>query len=252
MSQSIAEKKSKKVTTKVAPKKIEVEEPAAASIAAEAPAAALEKKEKKAKKRPAEQPAEALRVKQEEGAAAAAADQQPGEDAKDGEASDEKLSRKKRTYVQLVAEVDQLNSVVDQYITEHREPKNTDMNRFLKSLEKGLRKVRVHVQKIGKNRTATQAAPGVQSGFQKPVRISSAVAQFTGWDANEPRARVEVTNFVCDYIKQNNLQSPEDRRVILADQRLSQLLEYQSDRDGNLTYATIQKLLAKHYAPLAA
>jgi len=245
MSAQIAEKKSKKVTTKVAPKKIEVEEPAAAApVAAELPA--LEKKEKKSKKRAAEQPAEAL--KQEE---AVAADQPSSEDAKD-ESSDEKLSRKKRTYVQLVAEVDHLNSVVDQYITDHREPKNTDMNRFLKSLEKGLRKVRVHVQKIGKNRTATQSAPGVQSGFQKPVRISAAVAQFTGWDANEPRARVEVTNFVCDYIKQNNLQSPEDRRVILADQRLSQLLDYQSDRDGNLTYATIQKLLAKHYAPLAA
>jgi chromatin remodeling complex protein RSC6 len=243
----IAEKKSKKATTKVAPKKVDVEAPAPAAV--EAAPAAIEKKEKKSKKRPAEAPAEDAQTGE------SAQKVQVVEESKEGaaeESSDEKLSRKKRTYVQLVAEVDQLNTLVDQYIVEHREPKNTDMNRFLKGLEKGLRKVRVHVQKIGKNRTSAQSAPGIQSGFQKPVRISSAVAQFTGWSADEPRARVEVTNFVCDYIKQNNLQSPEDRRVILADQRLSELLDYQSERDGNLTYATIQKLLAKHYTPLAA
>lgn len=247
----IAEKKSKKATTKVAPKKIEVDAaPAPAPLEAAPALPSVEKKEKKSKKRAAEAPADDAQSNE------AAQKVQLVEDAKEGAAeegaSDEKLSRKKRTYVQLVAEVDQLNSLVDQYIVDHREPKNTDMNRFLKGLEKGLRKVRVHVQKIGKNRTSAQSAPGIQSGFQKPVRISSAVAQFTGWNADEPRARVEVTNFVCDYIKQNNLQSPEDRRVILADQRLSQLLDYQNERDGNLTYATIQKLLAKHYTPLAA
>jgi chromatin remodeling complex protein RSC6 len=78
------------------------------------------------------------------------------------------------------------------------------------------------------------------------------VAQFTGWSSAEPRARVEVTNFVCDYIKRNNLQSPTDRRVINADSDLSKLLDYQAERDGNLTYATIQKLLAKHYTPVAS
>jgi chromatin remodeling complex protein RSC6 len=247
MSAPALEKKVKKTSSKS--KKIDAVESDAPVIASEPIAAAApvkkERKEKKASAKEAD-----LSQAAAESAPAEAPAEAGGDSAVAGD--EEKLSRKKRTYVQLVSEVDSLNEAVDRFILDHRDPKNTDMNRFLKVLEKGLRKVRVHVQKIGKNRSNVPSAPGVQSGFQKPVRISNAVADFTGWDSNEPRARVEVTNFVCDYIKQHNLQSPDDRRVILADQRLTQLLEYQQERDGNLTYATIQKLLAKHYTPLSA
>jgi chromatin remodeling complex protein RSC6 len=244
MSTASVEKKVKKTSSK--PKKVDVEQAQptpAVEIIKEAPVEAPAKK-KRAKKEVADVAPEA--------SPAQAPEAQAEQSQSEGSNPDEKLSRKKRSYVQLVSEVDQLNELVDHYVLDHRDPKNTDLNRFLKGLEKGLRKVRVHVQKMGKTRGASSQSSGsAQSGFQKPVRISEAVAQFTGWSSEEPRARVEVTNFVCDYIKQNNLQSPTDRRVILADQRLSQLLEYNAERDGDLTYATIQKLLAKHYTSLA-
>lgn len=166
------------------------------------------------------------------------------------EGGDDKISRKKKNYNQLLFEVDHLNSLVEKYVTEHKDAKNNDLSKFLKNLEKGLKKVKIHVQKIGKNKNSGTTNTNIQSGFQKPVKISEAVAQFTGWDVAQPRARVEVTNFVCDYVKQNNLQSPKDRRIIIADAKLSALLEYSQERDGNLTYATIQKLLAKHYSPV--
>lgn len=166
------------------------------------------------------------------------------------EGGDDKISRKKKNYNQLLSEVDHLNSLVEKYVSEHKDAKNNDLSKFLKNLEKGLKKVKIHVQKIGKNKNSSTTNTNIQSGFQKPVKISDAVAQFTGWDVAQPRARVEVTNFVCEYVKQNNLQSPEDRRIIVADAKLSALLEYSQERDGNLTYATIQKLLAKHYSPV--
>ncbi len=162
------------------------------------------------------------------------------------------MSRRRRTYTQMMSELDGLNALVDRLSTTSSEIRPQELVKALRSMDKGLRKVRVQAQKIGKQRASNSGITGVQSGFQKPVRISDAVAQFTGWDASAPRARVEVTNFVCDYIKQHNLQSPQDRRVILADERLSQLLDYQAERDGNLTYATIQKLLAKHYTAVAS
>jgi len=243
MSTVSSEKKIKKVSSK--PKKEQIAAPESSQPAeqiAEVVAAVKKEKKEKKEKKPAP-PKEDI----------PAAEPAPAEaSAPDADASDEKLSRKKRTYVQLVSEVDSLNDLVDRYVTEHRDAKNTDMNRFLRGLEKGLRKVRVHVQKIGKNRSSSASGTNVQSGFQKPVRISDEVAQFTGWSTAEPRARVDVTNFVCEYIKQHNLQSPEDRRVILADSKLQKLLDYQGERDGKLTYATIQKLLARHYTPLAA
>ena len=168
----------------------------------------------------------------------------------DSTENEDKISRKKKNYNQLLSEVDNLNSLVEKYVIERKDSKKNDLSKFLKNLEKGLKKVKIHVQKIGKNKNSSTTSTNVQSGFQKPVKISDAVAQFTGWDVAQPRARVEVTNFVCDYVKQNNLQSPDDRRNILADTKLSELLDYNKERDGNLTYATIQKLLAKHYSPV--
>ena len=162
----------------------------------------------------------------------------------------DKISRKKKNFNQLISEVDTLYELVDKYILEHKDVKNNDMSKFLKNLEKGLKKVKIHVQKLGKNKNSSSTNTNVQSGFQKPVRISDTVASFTGWDVSQPRARVEVTNFVCEYIKEHKLQSPTDRRNILADEKLAGLLDYNQERDGNLTYATIQKLLAKHYTPL--
>ena len=165
--------------------------------------------------------------------------------------SKDKLSRKKKTYHQLVSELDNLNQLLERYVSEHKDQKVPGLSKFLKDLEKGIKKARFHVQKIGKNKSSS-SGQNSQSGFQKPVRISEAVSRFTGWDVNEPRARVDVTNYVCEYIKRNDLQSPKDKRVILADEKLRDLLEYQSERDGDLTYATIQKLLAKHYTSIAA
>jgi len=238
-------KSSKKASTKTI-KKVETEQPAEPVKVEVVKVESADKKEKKEKKErklpspkevPAAEPAPAESAPESE-------DRPAGEE--------EKLSRKKKNYNQLVSEVDGLNRLVERYVTDHKEQKVPGMNKFLKDLEKGLKKVRIQVQKIGKTKASGTSSSNTQSGFQKPVRISEAVAQFTGWDAAEPRARVEVTNFVCDYIKRNNLQSSSDRRVINVDSNLSQLLDYQSERDGNLTYATIQKLLAKHYTPVAA
>ena len=86
------------------------------------------------------------------------------------------------------------------------------------------------------------------SGFLKPVKISKEMAKFTGWDANELKSRVDVTKYLCDYIKVHNLQNPEDRRQIIADSKLSKLLKYDSKTETSpLTYFLIQKCLKNHF-----
>jgi chromatin remodeling complex protein RSC6 len=247
MSTTEAVKKSSKKASTKSTKRVETEQPAEPLKVEAVKVESSEKKQKKEKKEKKLPSAKELPV-----AEPAPAESAPAESEERPAGEEEKLSRKKKNYNQLVSEVDGLNKLVDRYVTDHKDQKVPGMNKFLKDLEKGLKKVRIQVQKIGKTKASGTSSSNTQSGFQKPVRISDEVARFTGWDAAEPRARVEVTNFVCDYIKRNNLQSSSDRRVINADSNLSQLLDYQSERDGNLTYATIQKLLAKHYTPVAA
>jgi upstream activation factor subunit UAF30 len=240
MSTEGVKKSSKKTTQKVVKN---VEEP----VVVEPELAKKEKKVRKSAKAVAVEPEPEVQVVEPEQPAAEVEADQP---AAEGE-SDEKLSRKKKNHHQLLVELDSLSNMVEQYVENHKDLKVQGLSKLLKDLEKGLKKAKNKAQKLGKSRGNSQPS-GNQSGFQKPVHISAEVAAFTGWNVDEPRARVDVTNFICEYIKANKLQDPKDGRVILADEKLSNLLQYSADRDGKLTYATIQRLLAKHYKPLNA
>ena len=86
----------------------------------------------------------------------------------------------------------------------------------------------------------------VISGFQKPTRISKDLAKFTGWNDADLHSRVEVTKFICDYIKTNNLQNPDDRRQIVPDAKLQKLLGYNPKKETEpLRYYSIQFHLNK-------
>ena len=81
----------------------------------------------------------------------------------------------------------------------------------------------------------------------KPVKISSEMASFTNWDPNQLYSRNVVTKFLCDYVRDNNLQNPEDRRQILCDDKLSTLLKYDRENSSPLTYPGIQKYMQHHF-----
>jgi upstream activation factor subunit UAF30 len=56
-----------------------------------------------------------------------------------------------------------------------------------------------------------------QSALMKPVQPSEQLAKITG---KEPLPRTEVTKKIWEHIKKNNLQNPENKREILADDKL--------------------------------
>jgi len=161
--------------------------------------------------------------------------------------SDDKHGKKQKIVSAVISEVEAIQSVLQKYQNEHKDAKNNEINRLIRHVEKSVKKIQSQVNKLSKSKIQTSNTNSSASGFQKPVHISEAVAQFTGWNVTEPRARVDVTNYICDYIRQNKLQKPGDGRVILADKRLRDLLDYKEERDGVLTYASIQRLLAPHY-----
>ncbi|MGH7475637.1 MAG: SWIB/MDM2 domain-containing protein [Longimicrobiales bacterium] len=53
--------------------------------------------------------------------------------------------------------------------------------------------------------------------FMKPMTPSPALAAVVG---NGPMPRTEVTKRLWDYIKKNKLQDPNDKRTIVADNKL--------------------------------
>ena len=61
---------------------------------------------------------------------------------------------------------------------------------------------------------------GARGGLARPVQPSDDLSPITGKD---PLPRSEVVSKVWDYIRKNNLQNPENKREILADDTLKKV-----------------------------
>ena len=152
----------------------------------------------------------------------------------------------------ILASFDELISMIESEILSLRENQTkTKGIKFLRTMNK-----RIKVLKNQSSRVIKQRNPSLRknvnnnnSGFLKPVKISNEMAKFTGWNANELRSRVDVTKYLCNYIRENNLQNPKDRRQIIADAKLSKLLNYDNKKENiePLTYYRIQSYIKPHF-----
>jgi upstream activation factor subunit UAF30 len=82
------------------------------------------------------------------------------------------------------------------------------------------------------------ASSGKANALQQPLRPSEALAAVVG---PGPLPRGEVVRKLWDYIKSHNLQNPENRREILADDKLERVF----DKD-KVTMFEMNKHLARH------
>jgi upstream activation factor subunit UAF30 len=87
------------------------------------------------------------------------------------------------------------------------------------------------------------ASPGGQkpNALQKPLQPSKELAAVVG---NGPLPRGEVVSKVWDYIKKHDLQNPENRREILADDTLEAVFGKKK-----VTMFEMNKYLAQHLTP---
>lgn len=65
--------------------------------------------------------------------------------------------------------------------------------------------------------TGEKSARKPNAAFMKPMKPSADLAKVVG---AEPQPRSEITKRVWDYIKKNNLQDPQNKRQINADDKL--------------------------------
>jgi len=82
------------------------------------------------------------------------------------------------------------------------------------------------------------------SGFAKPTKISDELCEFMNKEKGAQVARTEVTQYIINYIKDNDLQFVENKKVIVPDNSLKRLLRI---NDEELTYFNIQKYMNKHF-----
>jgi upstream activation factor subunit UAF30 len=87
-------------------------------------------------------------------------------------------------------------------------------------------------------KTAAKTAGAKPNALQKPLQPSKELAAIVGSD---PLPRGEVVSKMWDYIKKNNLQNPENKREILADDKLQPIFDKKK-----VTMFEMNKHLAQH------
>lgn len=85
------------------------------------------------------------------------------------------------------------------------------------------------------------------SGFMKPVKISKELSDFLDASnlAEEDITRVLITQKLCKYIKEKELQNPTDKREIIPDETFKKLFDI-NNNDEKLTFYSIQKKVQSH------
>ena len=157
--------------------------------------------------------------------------------------------RRSPTRESVLEDFETLIMSVDVEIQHLREgPAKTKGVKFLRSLNKNIKLLRNRTARVMKQKQKTGRTNNKNSGFLKPVSISKEMAKFTGWDPKELRSRVEVTKYICQYIAENELQNPEDRRQIKPDVKLQKLLGYNPKKSNEpLRYYSLQTHLKHHF-----
>ena len=128
-----------------------------------------------------------------------------------------------------------------------------DEGRVLSARAKALQKDISKGKNMRKKRVVNEGeeVPKRLSALQKPVEISNELCEFLGFEKNTSHARQEVTTCLNKYIKDNDLQNPENRRYILlsGNPKSDALRVLLREPDQPVTFFNIQRYLKVHYPP---
>jgi upstream activation factor subunit UAF30 len=117
-----------------------------------------------------------------------------------------------------------------------------DIKSSIKALAKLLRKLRTTQDDPDGEKAKTRAS---NNGFNRPLEVSPKLRLFLGLADDELISRSEVTRRINAYVTANNLKHPDNGRVIILDEKLTELLEPPSGLQ--ITFLNVQKYLSPHY-----
>lgn len=129
-----------------------------------------------------------------------------------------------------------------------------DMIKMAKSLLETARQAKKEHAKVvkkaeqsGKKRRAKSDGESTHSNsvFLQPSKISPALAKFCGVSADTQLSRTEATRKIAAYIKEKDLQNPENRREIRADATLTALFALTAE--DKLNYFNLQRYIKPHF-----
>jgi len=83
------------------------------------------------------------------------------------------------------------------------------------------------------------------SGFLKPTKVSSSMAEFLGVPEDTETTRSAVAKEITKYVKSHDLADPNDKRTIRLDDTLKNLIHI--DEGVSLTYLNLHRFIKHHF-----
>lgn len=120
-----------------------------------------------------------------------------------------------------------------------------DVQNILKVVKKEYEKLKKTSEKAEKKRSIARSTP---SGFAKPTKISDELCEFLSVAKGSELSRTEVTRHITKYVRENNLNMEENKRIILPNVQLRTLLACK-DTDV-ISYFNLQKWLKHHFVKI--
>ena len=121
---------------------------------------------------------------------------------------------------------------------------NKEIQVALKQVSKDYDKLKKIVDKIQKKRENARKSP---SGFAKPNKISEELCDFIGVPHGTEKSRTDITRYINSYVKEHNLNKPDNKRIILPDDKLKKILNV---KEGDVvTFFVLQRLISHHFPP---
>lgn len=121
-------------------------------------------------------------------------------------------------------------------------------NKNLKTIIKETKQLKKFVEILSKKKKIKKTINlnHKKAGLEQPKKIIPEFIEFyknTSSIKEEVTelSRIDITKFLCNYIKEKNLQNPENRTKIIPDVHLINLLKLTPEEITNLKYSTLQK-----------
>jgi upstream activation factor subunit UAF30 len=119
------------------------------------------------------------------------------------------------------------------------------LQQTVKTLEKNVKKkIKTLEKEANKNKNKGNKKP---TGFASPMNVTPEICKFMKVPEGTKLARTEVTKFLIQYIKENNLQNPKQKKEIKPDNALRSLLDIKKNEKEPLTYFNLQSKMNKHF-----
>lgn len=119
----------------------------------------------------------------------------------------------------------------------------------MSALEKNARRLNTTIESQNKKELKAQNKPKKERkpcGFALPADVSDEMCDFMGRENGTKISRIEITQFINEYIKKTGLEKADNKQMIIPDEKLWKILG-EDAKDKKLTHFTIQKFINRHF-----